>query len=271
MQNQGGLGGQTPFPNQNAGQGNPQFPSAAFPVNQLPAPAQMPPSQPTPPPMIIDTDPHRGKKSKLQLIIMATLGVMAAALLVAFFWAYSQMNSAKTDRDSTIATAVEQAKAEQKTASEADFAVQLKIANETPYSTWTAPNTFAGVSFQYPRNWSAYYKQDGTDQKNYYILFHPNAVPTDNDNTPYALRLNVVVQDYANYIGQFQNNDKLRISPVTINGHDGIRVDGQFRDTINGTKYIFPVRNETVIIGTDLQDFQGSLADPILTSFKMNE
>jgi len=218
---------------------------------------------------------ENGVSSPMLIVIIVILVVAAGGLGAAFYWAYGQRNHYKNDQTTAINNAVTSAVATQREADQK----QCAIDNQKPYSTWTAPTNFGSVSFQYPRTWSAYVAQDGSDNNNYSVYFNPGSVPpTGNNQTPFALRLNIYLnQAYKDYIGQFQGNNELSVSPLTQNttdtfvGYQGIRVNGQFNDAINGSVVVFPLRTGTIVLSVDSQQFVDNFNNIILPSLKFNE
>ena len=51
-------------------------------------------------------------------------------------------------------------------------------------------------------------------------------------------------------------------------GYEGVRVDGQLSDTINGSVVIFKVRDKTLRIFCDSQDYISDFDNTILTSLR---
>ncbi len=202
------------------------------------------------------------------LIGMISFAVLAVGAAGAFFWAFTQMQDYRNNVDDKVAVAVEEAKVQQKEELQKQFNEDYK----RPNLTFRSSSDFGSVTFEYPRTWSQYIAKD-TDSLE--IYFHPVAVPTVNSRTPFALRVTVTERAYDQVLRSFESKIKsgeLSASTLTIgrtdsfSGYEGMRINGQFAPTINGSVVVFKIRDKTLQVFVDSQDFMKDFNDTVLPS-----
>ena len=204
------------------------------------------------------------------MIGMILFAVLAVGVGAAFFWAFSQMNDYKNNSDQKVAAAVKVAKAEQQTADQKAFAEDYK----KPFEVYQSSADFGSVSFNYPKTWSQYIAKNSDSLA---IYFYPKAVPAVDAKTPFALRVTETSSAYDNVLKSYNSKIKdgtLSATTLTIGktdnfaGYEGMRIDGQFDKTINGSTVIFKIRDKTLQIFVDSQDFMADFNNTILPSLK---
>src|SRR3990167_9506857 len=99
------------------------------------------------------------------LVSVVSLSVLLAAAVIFGGWAYSGRQDYKNNTDKKIA------KAAQKQELEAKFAEDSKL----PHRTYKGSLTYGGVTFNYPRTWSALIEESSSQPINGY--FHPDVFP----------------------------------------------------------------------------------------------
>lgn len=219
-------------------------------------------------------------EGKLFIILTVVFGVLMLGLGVGFFWAYTQMNEYKSGVDSKVFAAVETAKTEQKTTLEKQFDEDYK----KPHDVFTGPVNYGSVSFEYPKTWSVYVEDSGASGEGYTAYFNPKFVPKISENTPYALRVAIVNAPLKEVEGIYRDaiNSGAKLTATTVRLTDasndvtstygkGIRIDGQFRETINGSAVFFDVRGRTLQIFTDHQSFANDFNNIVLKTLKYND
>ncbi|MCL2451794.1 hypothetical protein FWD20_02885 [Candidatus Saccharibacteria bacterium] len=227
---------------------------------------------------IFEQSNERGE-SKLFVILTGVFGVLMIGLGVGFFWAFTQMNDYRTDVDGRVSTAVEAAKTEQRTELENEFDERY----QRPNVVFTGPANFGSVTFEHPRTWSVYVENDGQDGSGYAAYFNPGFVPRIDEDTPYALRVEVINSSFKDreefYRGMIENGAKLTATTVRLADAStdpasaygkGVRLDGQFRETINGAAVLFDIRGRTLAIYTDKQNYVSEFNN-ILKTLKYND
>jgi hypothetical protein len=219
-------------------------------------------------------------EGKLFIILTAVFGVLMLGLGIGFFWAYTQMSEAKSDVDGKISTAVKTAKEEQKSTLDKQFDEDYK----KPNNVFTGPANYGSVTFEYPKTWSVYVENDGSNGEGYTAYFNPKSVPKVSEETPYALRVviyNASLKEMEEiYRDAINSGVKLTATAVRLaDASDntastygkGIRLDGQFRETINGSAVLFDIRGRTIAIFTDHQSFVNDFNNTVLKTLKYND
>jgi len=186
------------------------------------------------------------------------------------FWAFSQRNHYKDHSDQEVSAAVNEAIKTQKTTDAADAAEQAK----KPYDTYIGPSAFGNITINYPKTWSSYVVESERGGNPVSGYFQPGFVPsvTDPENT-FALRVELVQTSYDTVLTQFKSSltvGKVTIAPYTlpkVPSIVGSRVEGQITPTKQGTMVILPLRNMTLKIWTESNDFKADLDTAILPNF----
>lgn len=223
---------------------------------------------------------ERGE-GKLFVVLTVVFGVLMLGLGVGFFWAYTQMNQYKTDVEGKISAAVETATSEQKATLDKQFEEDYK----KPHNVFTGPANYGSVSFEYPKTWSVYVENDGTNlAEGYSVYFNPNSIPRISQETAYALRVVIVGESFTNITNIYRDaiNAGAKLTASNINLTDakedanslygkGLRVDGQFRETINGSAVFFDIRGRTLELFCDHQSFMPDFNNIILKTLKYND
>lgn len=185
-------------------------------------------------------------------------------------WAYNERAHYKNESDQEVATAVNKAVADQKKLDAADYAEQAK----KPYDTYIGPSAFGNITVNYPKTWSSYVVENDRGGNPVNGYFQPSVVPnvTDPDNT-FALRVELVQTPYDTVVSQFKASltaGKVTIAPYTlpkVPSIVGSRIEGQITPTKQGTMIVLPLRNMTLKIWTESNDFKGDLDTHILPNF----
>lgn len=218
--------------------------------------------------MSYNSAPGGGAKNT---VIMILLVVLLVASLGFGAWAYSQIQSYKNDSDKKIAAAL----AANKTALTKEAQDNFDKTNTKPF---VGSSTYGSVSFNYPKTWSAYVDTTSASEPiNAY--FHPDQVPGINGSTAYALRVELVSNDYSQIVQQFNGNLTQRTVtskaylPPKLNGvanvQPGLLFSGQInsRDqTQRGTLLVIKVRDKTLEISTQSNSYLNDFTNVILAS-----
>ena len=167
---------------------------------------------------------------------------------------------------------VDAAKDQQQKDDQAHFEEEEK----KPNRSYQGPSDMGSVRFNYPKTWSGYIAK--SNDSGLEVYFNPLMVSTVNpDVTPYALRVEVSNDNYADVLDDYQGlvEDGVATASTIIigktddfSGYEGVRVDGQLTDTINGSVVIFKVRDKTLRLYVDSQDYMNDFNNTVLTSLK---
>lgn len=210
---------------------------------------------------------QQGSIASVLLIVFLSLAALGA--LGFGIWAFNGRQDYKLNSDKKSAQAVEVAKAAQKIELQKEFDEQEKLPNET----YKGRLDYGSITFNYPKTWSAYIDETaGSQPLNAY--FYPIAVPALQSKTAFALRVELVQTDYAQVLQQFESNIKNgklkaaayippKMKSVT-NVQPGIRLDGAISPEKQGSKVVIKVRDKTLQIYTESNDFISDFNEIVL-------
>ena len=189
----------------------------------------------------------------ISTIVLLVLFMETGAFAI---WAYVNYSEQKGFNDQDVALAVAEAKKVQQDEDEKRFAEREK----QPRREFVGPTEYGRLSFDYPKTWSAYVSNDGSDRSKYEAYMHPIMIPPlDKEDTRVALRIQILNEDYErvleNYADLVKKGD-LRSSSIELNGNSGVRLDGAFSKQIRGSLVILKVRDKTVTLRTDADTFR---------------
>ncbi len=202
------------------------------------------------------------------LISSIVLGIFAAGLAGFGIWSFSNYMDQKNNTDAKITAAVEASKKSQANELEKQFIEREK----QPYDVFKGPDDLGSVSFNFPKTWSVYVAKDGTSG-GYEAYLNPGNVPTVSTTQPFATRVVIDSKTYEETLKSFENLVKkgtLKSSPITVNGFTGVRLDGAFSASRQGSSVVFKVRDKTLIISSDTVAFKADFDSVIVTSLDFN-
>lgn len=211
---------------------------------------------------------------------MALSKVIKVLFVVVFFcilgfsvWAFTGMQDYKQNVDKKVAEVSKLVETRVATAKDTEFAEKLKI----PFNHYTGPNAFGSMSIQYPANWSAYViddKNGGNEAVTGY--FHPNVVHGVSSNNPFALRFHVLNKSYGDSIKGLASSvksGKIKVIPfraAKVPGVLGSRVDGEIIVGKKINKIILPIRDKTLEIWTESDQYMNDFNNIILPSLSFS-
>ncbi|MGH7157162.1 MAG: hypothetical protein ACREGG_03580, partial [Candidatus Saccharimonadales bacterium] len=209
-----------------------------------------------------------------RIIIVVILIILLVASLIFGGWAYSKMQDYKNNSDKKSAAAVSAAERQLTTQLQAQFDQQSK----SPYKIFQGSPTYGSITFNYPKTWSAYVDtSDSNEPINGY--FYPDTVPGIQSKTAFALRVELVDQDYSQILQNFssqitqgQVTAQAYVPPKlknTANITAGTYLSGQINtddQTQHGYMLIIKVRDKTLQIYTESADFLSDFNNTILAS-----
>lgn len=205
-------------------------------------------------------------------LIVAVVLLLGTAIFGA--WAYAGRQDYKENSDqksrAAVAVAVKQ--------TEADDAVKYAEEAKNPLKTYVGPEAFGAVTVVYPKTWSTYVierdNSGGTPLNNY---FHPDVVPNvDNPDSTYSLRVKIeqrpyssVVEGYKGQVKQGKLTSQAYKLPK-VEGVEGIRLDGQITAKKQGSLIILPLRNLTLEISTESNQYLPDFNNIILPNLSFS-
>ena len=145
---------------------------------------------------------------------------------------------------------------------------------KNPRIEFVGPAEYGRVSFMYPKTWSVYIANDGSDRGDYKAYLHPVSVPsTTNKNSRFALRLEIINKNMDTVLNDYQSRLKkgeLTSSSTEFNGISATRIDGTFEKELRGSVVLMKVRDKTIRFSTDADTFKPDF-QTILSTVKISE
>lgn len=209
------------------------------------------------------------------LISVIALSLALATTIGVAVWAFSGRQDYKNNSDQKVAAAVAVAKEETVAAEAAKFAEEAK----NPYKSHVGPATYGSVTVIYPKTWSGYVsessEQSSTPVDDY---FHPDVVPDidSNSETSYALRVQIVQQPYDKAVssqGSAIKNKQLTSQPYAlpkVPSVIGTRFEGELTDKKKGILVVLPLRNVTLQIWTEGDQYRADFTNIILANLSFS-
>lgn len=216
--------------------------------------------------MIKNRFSHQSGAVNGQLVVIICLLVVIVGLSGLSAWVYGQYIEQKTDVDGKIAVATAEARKDQSEIEEEKYAEREK----EPNREFAGPEDFGRLSFAYPKTWSAYVDEDGAERGNKFTAYlNPITVPPiKSKSARFALRVVIESRQYDQVLGTYrQSIDKGDITskPISVNGHDGTRLDGNLTRDVRGSAVLFRVRDKTITIFNEADTFKADFEKIIKT------
>lgn len=212
---------------------------------------------------------QNGSIVSLGLIVFLAIGLVAALIFAG--WAFSSRQDYKNSFNEKVTAAVETAKKAQADELQKTFADQEK----RPYKTYKGSATYGTVTFDYPKTWSGYVDDSASNEPiNGY--FHPVILPSLQSKANYALRVELNDSGYSQVLTAHDSQIKdgsLKASafiPPQMSGvanvQPGTRLEGALDQDTNGSMAIIKVRDKTLQIYTQSNDFLRDFNETVLAS-----
>lgn len=212
------------------------------------------------------------------ILPVITIIILAALLIGTAIFAYATVNSRnqyKNESDRLSAIAVTAAKKQQAIDLQKKFDEDIK----KPYKSFKGPIALGSINFQYPKTWSAYVDQSDNGQPiNGY--FYPDIIPGLQSGTAYALRVELVGDDYSQVLQQFDSQIKdgtVKASAYkppkmvdVANVQVGTLLRGNITDDFQGIMVVIKVRDKTLQISTQTNTFAPDFTNIVLKNLTFN-
>ncbi len=212
---------------------------------------------------------QNGSVASVGLLVFLIIALVGT--LIFGGWSFMSRQDYKNNSDKKAAVAVDAAKTAQTSQLQQQFAEQEKL----PTKTYKGSVTYGSVSFDYPKTWSGYVDESSSSEPiNGY--FYPVIVPGLQSKTAYALRVELVNTDYSSVLNQYDPQIKAGsvkasaiIPPKMVgaaNVQPGTRLDGALDQNTNGSMVIIKVRDKTLQVYTQSNNFLNDFDNTVLPS-----
>lgn len=200
----------------------------------------------------------------LPFIIVVVLLLATGGFAV---WAYQGKQKYQYHADQVVASAVSVAKANQSKTDQA----QYNELEKQPYVTYTGPEAYGSIKVTYPKTWSSYVDTSGSGVNQAAVdgYFYPGTVPsiTAKDSV-FALRLEVVQSGYSQVLqtlsGQQTPPTSSPYALPKVPSVIGVKLVGSLGNNKTGTMVVLPLRDKTLEIWTEGQQFTNDFNNIIL-------
>jgi hypothetical protein len=198
-------------------------------------------------------------------LMVSTL--LAIGFLAFGVWAYAGRQDYKNNTDQKIDAAVIIATQKANTEKDKFYAEAIK----QPLRTYTSSEDFGSIVVKYPNTWSGYVDSTGSGDARLSGYFYPGIVPSINgQGSVFALRVRVIGQTYtqtATTLAGLQKNGSLSAQAYAlpkVPKQVGLKVTGTLPEGKTGTAVYLPLRDKTLVISTDGDQFLGDFNANIL-------
>jgi hypothetical protein len=215
---------------------------------QAPYPQQMPPQYQA---------ANARKHLNALLIPIVLLSCSLVIALVFALWAFTSRQDYKNNSDKKAAAAVKIA--EQQTSDEKDKEFLEK--EKSPYETYVGPADYGSINITYSKKWSAFITESNNSSQPIEGYLHPNFVPGIQSGIAFALRVQVLNQSYDQALKNYESQakaGKIKVSPFKADKVPnvlGARIDGEITQGQKDSMVIFPLRDKTLKIWTESDQF----------------
>lgn len=207
-------------------------------------------------------------KIKKTTVIIILISILAAVGIGGFIWSYNQMTHYRDDSEVIAAEAAEVARKDQFEIDEEAFKEKLK----EPYKEFVGPTDLGSIRFNYPLTWSAYNTINSIDS--YEIVFYPGTIPPINDDTPLALKAEIINSNYEEELNDYydiinEGQGQLEAEPITVSGDQkGILFRGHVNENYTSMFVLLKLRDKTLVIKTDTDRYISDFENIVLASLK---
>lgn len=200
-------------------------------------------------------------------LILVTLLLFAVGGFA--LWAFNSRQEYKNDADKIIATQVEIAKKETATEKDNEFTEKEK----QPLKNYQGPSSSGSILIKYPKTWSGYVDDTGKGSAPVDGYFHPTTVPGVQSGSAYALRVQVVNRSFSDEARTYDSQVKAgkarssSYSNKNVPGVVGMKIEGEIASKQQGIVVLMPLRDKTVKIYTESDQFYNDFNNNILPNF----
>lgn len=184
-------------------------------------------------------------------------------------WSFLNYNEQKSNVQAKVDLAVAEAKRLQMEEDEKKFEEREK----QPNRVFVGPEDYGRLTFSYPKTWSTFVDNDASRGGTFTAYMHRDVVPPIKSDQQYMLRVIIESKNYDSVVKKYESKVEkgdLKSSTASFNGHTAARFDGSFNDNIRGAAIVFKLRDKTVTIQTDADQFKPDF-DALIKTVDFNQ
>ena len=204
------------------------------------------------------------KGTLIETIVLVVVCLIAAAGIICAVVFFLKWDESETNIQGQIDMAVAEAKDEQKTMDEVNFAEREKL----PNTEFVGPSDYGSLSFMYPKTWSVYVAKDASNGGDFEAYLNPVQVEPVSNTTINALRVVIYDRPIDQVRTQYDasvKNGKLTSEVYQVGDVTGTLYTGQITTYISGIMLMIKINDKTAIIQTDSQNFKSDFEALIAT------
>ena len=214
-------------------------------------------------PVPLPNSNHHEIANIVKIVVIVVLSIISVTFIGLFIWKNAEWQEARTNVDGQIETAVTNAVSDNQTKMNNEFAEKEKY----PYKTFSAPDDYGGLSFQYPKTWSVYIAKSAEENKgDFEAYLNPGVVNPVSATTINAVRVTIKTQTFEKTVAEYDKlveKGQMSSSIETLNNDEYPEVKGdtynlykgELPSKLRGAVAIFKVRDKSIIIQTDAEAF----------------
>jgi hypothetical protein len=200
--------------------------------------------------------------------------VLLIASLVFGIWAFSGRQTYKTKTDQIVQTAVTAAQTKQQTTDSQQYAID----SEKPLIKYSGPEAYGSLIVNYPKTWSSYVDTSNNNSSPVDGYFYPGTLPSvsNQDTTNFALRIQVSAAPYNQILQQYAglevngSTTSHAFSLSKLPSVVGVELSGQLINQKSGNLVILPLRNQSLLIWTEGNQFTNDFNNNILPNLSFS-
>jgi hypothetical protein len=213
----------------------------------------------------------RNEAGAINGLLLPLLVAVFLLLGAVFFgvWAYGGRQDYKNNVDAKIADAEASAKQAESQRKDAEFAE----ASKSPLKAYNGPSAYGSLIINYPKTWSGYVSDTTNNDPYINGYFAPNVVPDiQARNSSFALRVQITSRSYSDELKQFESytqSGTASIQPYAlpkVQSVVGAYISGELGNDKRGYMVILPLRNTTLKLWTESEQYKGDFNDLILAN-----
>lgn len=211
------------------------------------------------------------KESKLgYYIVIALFVIISLVLLGTTIWSYSRFADERDNTDKKVVAAEARAREDQRV----ETTLELEEANKLPFRTYLGPANLSGIKVSYPKSWSAYVDEANSSATvELALTLHPNIIQAFSVDSRYAFRLELVDSPYSDVTLQYERlveTQQIQAQGFELLETTGVRFDGEISNAVFGTMIILPIRDKSLKVWTESNDYLDDFETIVTENLEFN-
>lgn len=196
------------------------------------------------------------ERGSISVVLAVIFGLLFVSTSVFSIWAFTGMQDYKNNVDKKVEDASALAVQKAESAKDVEFLEKEK----SPLRSYTGSATYGSLSFDYPKTWSVYVEESASGTV-LDLYAHPFVVPDTGSKQPYALRAQIVSTAYdsesAKLLRLVEGGELTATAfrPESVQNALGLKYTGQIERDISGSLILLPLRDKSIKVFTESEEF----------------